>query len=373
MQKIHPFFTYCGYFQLYGWPGRTRLTSFGDDNGTARVSQINMLRVCAALNNNPVFLKPGLDRKLPLDWTVWAAMMNFGKEAENPDMSKLPLAYHFPSIGFAASRTDMQNYANDIGLVFQSNPVGAVSHHHNSHNCFILEAFEEPLAISSGYYDYYNSPHHDKWTRQTKSRNSITVDGGQGQMRGGHATGKLTKFVNGKDFDIIEGDASPAYDMLKTAIRTIVHVRPGIFVIRDRAVSSKNKHVFEYNLHGMNPGVMDEENQTMTLKMPKAECLVKFFAQGKWKFSSFDTFPVAPSRGNKSASYPEQWHFVASAPEAAMDLDLITVLMPYRTGEANKLPEVEKLQDGIKIIWKDGRTAIVRFVGDKVITEKSPL
>ena len=372
MQKIHPFFTYCGYYQLYGWPGRTRLTSFGDDNGTARTSQINTLRVCAALNNNPIFLKPGLDRKMPLDWTIWAALLNFGEEANNPDMSKLPLAYHFPSIGFAASRTDMQDYANDIGLVFQSNPVGAVSHHHNSHNCFILEAYEEPLAISSGYYDYYNSPHHDKWTRQTKSRNSITVDGGQGQMRGGHATGKLTKFVNSKDFDIIEGDASPAYAMLKTAIRTIVHVRPGIFVIRDRAESNKDKHIFEYNMHAHQPGVLDETNQTLTLKMPKAECLVKFYASTKWKFRSFDTFPVTPDRGSKPASHPEQWHFVASAPEAAMDLDLITVLMPYRTGEADKLPEVEKLPDGVKFIWKDGRTAIVRFAGDKVITEKNP-
>ena len=107
--------------------------------------------------------------------------------------------------------------------------------------------------------------------------------------------------------------------------------------------------------------------------MPKAECLVRFYAPAKWKFRSFDTFPVTPDRGNKPASYPEQWHFVASAPEAAMDLDLITVLMPYRTSDADKLPEVEKLPDGVKLIWKDGKTAIVRFAGDKVITEKSPL
>ena len=369
MQKIHPFFAKCGYFQLYGWPGRSRLTSFGDDNGTSKASQVNMMRVCAALNQNPVFLKPGMDRNMPLDWTIWPALTDFSKVGE-PDMSKLPLAYHFKSIGFAATRTDLQNYTNDIGLIFQSNPVGAVSHHHNSHNCFLLEAYEEPLAISSGFYDYYGSPHHDGWTRQTKSRNSITVDGGQGQMRGGHATGKLSKFVHGKDFDIIEGDASPAYAMLKTAVRTIVHVRPGIFVIRDKAVSNKNKHVFEYNLHSLNPGIMDEANQTLTLVMPKAECKVLFFAPEKWKFSSFDKFPITPARNGKNI-YPEQWHFRASAPEAAKELDLITVLLPYRTGEAAKLPKVEKISDGVKIIRQDGRTATVLFRNDQVLTGTS--
>jgi hypothetical protein len=133
--------------------------------------------------------------------------------------------------------------------------------------------------------------------------------------------------------------------MLKTAVRTIVHVRPGIFVIRDKAVSNKDKHVFEYNLHAFQPGEWDEKNQTVTLKMPKAECKVLFFGSAPWKFRSFDTFPIAPGR-TPTRPFPEQWHFVASAPEAAMDLDLITVLLPYRTGESAKLPEVKKLPDG---------------------------
>ena len=327
-----------------------------------------MLRICAAINNNPVFLKPALDRKQPDDWMIWAAIIE--KDTIGiPDMSKLPKAYHFPSIGFAALRTDMDDFNNDVGLLFQSNPLGAVSHHHNSHNCFMLEAFSEPLAISSGYYDYYSSPHHDKWTRQTKARNGITVDGGKGQMRGGHATGKLTKFINGSEFDIVEGDASPAYDMLKTAVRTIVHIRPGIFVIRDKAVSNKDKHVFEYNLHAFQPGEWDEKTQTVILKMPKAECKVLFFGNAPWKFRSFDTFPIAPAR-TQTRPYPEQWHFVASAPDAAMELDLITVLLPYRTGEAAKLPRVEKLPDGVKVIYQDGPSATVRFTENDVITAR---
>ena len=359
--KIHPFFRNCGYYPLYGWPGKSQQRSFGD--GTSPTHQTNMLRICAAINDNPVFLKPGIDRKQPIDWTIWAALSQYDL-FKTPDMSKLPTAWCFPSIGFAALRTDMTDWTNDVGLLFQSNPVGAVSHHHNCHNCFMLEAYTEPLAISSGYYDYYGGPHHAGWTRETKSRCGITVDGGKGQMRGGHATGRITRFENGRDFDIVEGDASPAYAMLDTAVRTIVHVRPGIFVIRDRA-TAKEPHTFEYSLHALAPGAFDEAAQTVTLKAPKAECLVLFLGVRPWKFRSFDKFPIPTMY-----PAPEQWHFVAAAPEKATSLDLLTVLLPYRTGEAAKLPKVEKLADGVRFTYADGHAATVRFAGDRVLTEK---
>ncbi len=365
LRKIHPFFLNCGYYPLYGWPGPSRQTSFGD--GTAPESQASMLRICAALNNNPVFLKPGLDRKQPTDaniWTVLTDRASLGK----PDMTKLPKAICFDSIGFVALRTDLENFDNDVGLIFQSNPYGAVSHHHNCHNCFMLEAYGEPLAISSGYYDHYDSAHHAGWTRETKSRNGITVDGGRGQMRGGHAAGKIIRFETGPDFDIVTGDASKAYDVLDTSLRTIVHVRPGFFVIRDRAAAPK-EHVFEYNLHAFQPGSFDEKTQTAVLKMPKAELKVLFLADAPWKFRSFDRFPIAPERSEKRP-HPEQWHFVASAPGASKTLDLITVLLPYRTGEADRLPEVEKLPDGVRFLFRDGKSAEVRFDGDRVMTRR---
>ena len=366
LMRIQPFFRYCGYYPLIGWPGPSRQTSFGD--GTSPSSQADMLRICAAMNQDPVFLKAGLDRRQPLGASIWAVLTDTAGLGK-PDMSRLPTAWQFPSIGFAALRTDLENFDNDVGLLFQSNPYGAVSHHHNCHNCFMLEAYGEPLAISSGYYDHYNSPHHDGWTRQTKARNGITVDGGLGQMRGGHAVGRLTQFEHGRDFDIVTGDASAAYEMLDTSFRTIVHVRPGIFVIRDRATAPAPQR-FEYQLHGLRPGEFDETAQTVTLKMPKAELLVRFFADRPWKFSSFDRFPIPPNRP-KPESYPEQWHFTAAAPEPSRTLELLTVLLPYRTGEANRLPEVEKLADGIRFRYADGHTAAVRFNGDRVITEKN--
>ena len=51
-------------------------------------------------------------------------------------------------------------------------------------------------------------------------------------------------------------------------------------------------------------------------------------------------------------------------------LDLVTVLLPYRTGAAAKLPQVEKLADGVLFRFADGHTAAVRMVNGKAVTEK---
>ncbi len=358
-----PFFVNTGYYPMIGWPGPSKQTSFGD--GVDPVNQAQMLKVMAAYNRNADFLKPSSTLPSRLDFSVWPVLTG-GVKLDKPNLAKLPKAWNFPGIGFVAMRTDLDNFDNDVGLIFQSNPYGTVSHHHNAQNCFMLEAFGEPLAISSGYYDYYSSPHHEGWTRQTKARNGVTFDGGKGQIRGGEAVGKITEFSTGKDFDIATGDATAAYPGFLKAKRTIVHVRPGIFVIRDFNVD-KNEHIFEYNLHGFKPGAFDEKAQKVTLKMPKAELEVRFLADKPWKFESFDKFPVAPQ---PSPSRTEQWHFRASAPEKSREMDLITVLLPYRVGERDKLPEVKKLADGVELTFKDGKKAIVRFDGDKVITEK---
>lgn len=326
-----------------------------------------VLRDFAACLNNPDFLAPALDLKLGR----WNQINNLLPEYDKlgkPDLAKLPPARYFKGIGFVAMRTDMGNFDNDIGLLFQSNPMGVQSHHHQSQNCIMLEAYSEPLAISSGHYDFYGSPHHTGWMQQTRSRWGITFDGGKGQFRSPEAVGAITKFSTGKDFDLAVGDASRAYRELDRSLRTIVHVRPGIFVIRDEN-SAPEPHVFEYNMHAVRPGTVDEADQSVTIRMDKAFLKVKFFADSPWKFHSFDKFPIPiiNARGHKDVEklWPEQWHCVASAPAPATSMDLISVLLPGRAGEENRIPRVEKLDSatahGVRLTFADGSGAIVGF------------
>ena len=62
-------------------------------------------------------------------------------------------------------------------------PITAViySHSHADQNAFVIEAFGRGLAIATGYYPWYGSPHHHQWTRSTQAVNSVLIDG-KGQI-----------------------------------------------------------------------------------------------------------------------------------------------------------------------------------------------
>lgn len=116
-------------------------------------------------------------------------------------------------------------------------------------------------------------------------------------------------------------------------------------MIRDEN-SAPEPHTFEYNMYAVRPGSVDAGNQAVTIRMDKAFLKVLFFADVPWKFRSFDKFPVPinNARGHKDVEklWPEQWHCVASAPAAAKSMDLISVLLPGRTGEEGEAAEGRK-------------------------------
>ena len=364
-----PYFRNCGYYALYGWPYETRLPSFGD-GGCPRGNVMLTQTIAAAYVGNSDWMSSfwqsgGIPSPevVPDKALIHRDLRAMGK----PDLGKLPPARFFPDLGFAVMRNRMGDYPNDVGLIFECTPYGNSSHRHNAQNCFMLEAYTEPLLISSGYYDAYGSLHHRHWTWETRSHCSITYDGGKGQIRGGEAAGRLTDWRHDADFDTATGDATRAYPGAKRVTRTIVHVRPGYFVIFDRAEAEKPR-VWEFNLHTVRPGRFDAAKQTMTAEMPKAGVLVKFFAPSPLVFSDADREPHRPNRNVDE--WPERWHFRAALAKPDRTLDLVTVLLPYRTGAAAKLPQVEKLADGVLFRFADGHSATVRMVNGKVVTEK---
>ena len=361
------YFRNAGYYPLYGWPAETRLPSFGDGE-TPRYNLAMTSAIAASYSGNPDFLTSirrlggaptaHIAPSMPLIVRDWSQL-------GPARLDRLPTARLFPDIGFVVMRNNLAQYEDDIGLIFECSPFGNTSHRHNAQNCFMLEAYTEPLLLSSGYYDAYESPHHRLWTWETKSHCGLTYDGGRGQLRSEQAAGAITEFRHDKDFDLATGDASRAYPELKRVLRTIVHVRPGLFVIRDRAEADA-PHVWEFNLHTVQPGVFDESRQSMALELPKAGLEVRFFAPEPLRFGTFrnTVLPAAPEKR------PERWHFRASWPRAARAMELWPVLMPYRTGRKDALPQLEKLPDGIRLAFPDGSVRIVRFQGETVLLER---
>jgi hypothetical protein len=168
--------------------------------------------------------------------------------------STQPTSAYFPAVGWSAMHSSLTDRLR-TSVFFKSSPFGSVNHSHADQNSFVIYSKGKVLAMDSGVYDYYNSPHWRDYYKQTKAHNAITFDGGQGQSLGatglGERTynGKLTKFLNYPGYDITAGDATAAYaGKLTQAKRTVVFIRPSTIVTVDQ-MNSLTARKYEYNLH----------------------------------------------------------------------------------------------------------------------------
>lgn len=187
-----------------------------------------------------------------------------------PDASlKIKNSFLFEDAGYVAFHSDTKR-SDRSSLFFRSSQLGSENHSHADNNAFVFVSKGKEVLISGGFYDYYNSPHHDSWTRQTRSKNALTFDGGIGQSewtdrpddingvkrQAGHiyqstdANGKLVNFQDKDGWMIATGDATNAYrsytgsnntwtPLLQAAYRTVVYSKAdGVAIIYDYAKSA---------------------------------------------------------------------------------------------------------------------------------------
>lgn len=168
--------------------------------------------------------------------------------------STQPNGAYFPAVGWSAMHSALNDRLR-TSVFFKSSPFGSVNHSHADQNSFVMFAKGVVLAMDSGVYDYYNSPHWRNYYKQTRAHNAITVDGGQGQSLGATglgdraAAGRLTRFQQTLAYDISSGDATAAYGgLLSRAKRTLIFIRPSTLVTVDQLASAVPRR-YEYNLH----------------------------------------------------------------------------------------------------------------------------
>lgn len=207
---------------------------------------------------------------------IWLLMSPYG----STDVISLPEgvgnAAIFPSVGMVAMHSDL-SVRNRMSIYFKSSPYGSFNHSHADQNSFVIHAHGKPVLMSSGYYDYYGSPHWLGWYKQTRAHNAITFDGGQGQgVDSREASGRIVQFSTTPEIDIVTGDASRAYEgKLTTALRTLIYIRPGVLIVIDR-LRSDLPRMWEWNLHAMEAfrvrgagliSVMDADKEVMCVDM----------------------------------------------------------------------------------------------------------
>ena len=322
-----PFFHNTPYYKLYANPPYARLSPFGDNQQAAPPrGSGQLMSAFATLLHDPYLQwyaevqKSGRDLG-PLGFALVDAKL----KAKSP--AGLPQARLFAGAGLVAMHDNLADPRGNAYLLFRSSPFGSVSHGHADQNAFAVEAFGEALAIASGYYPWYGSPHHQHWVWETRSVNSITLDGGQGQtIRSPESTGRIAQFVTGGRYDYALGDATAAYGgRLTKFYRRVIHIRPaGRFVIVDE-LESRQPVTFEWRLHALEQIDVDAAAQRAFVRRGKARLAADFVTPGGLKFAETDQFDPPPERGGEN-----QWHLVASTPGKTVAAQFMVALSAYR-------------------------------------------
>lgn len=371
-----PFWRNTAYFAMYGlmpYGG----SSFGDlTNIMGPTGSIALvLEKAAVLNADPYPLAfaRALRQRPPGGFPYYtydaidALLQRFRvSQARLPEVSlaELPQSRYFDDIGVVDMHSALGDAANDIMLGFRSSPQGSASHGFSDQNSFVLNAFGQPLAINSGYREYYDSAHHVGWSRQTKSKNAVLF-GNEGQrIKDATATGRITRYVDGKTFTFATGDAQAAYAPYATlALRHVFFVARRYFIIFDE-LGAPAAVPFQWQLHSREKMEISQDRGEIVQQKGDARLTVHFLwpAPRALTFAQTDAFdpPVLPDYRKKM---PNEWHATARTQQAARSQDFITLLYPWRATDKAPRPlsQEQKADQGyaVRVLADEGNTVIL--------------
>jgi hypothetical protein len=358
-----------GYFKLYGNPPYSKMSPFGDGQSYGGVVGVNTMWLLGVMLKDP-HLAWYAEQQHYSPSGVESFLLS-EKQVAGKAPADLAQARCFHDVGLACLHSDLAHDDRNVQVLLRSSPYGSISHSYADQNAFTLDAFGEPLAIASGYYPYYSSPHHDKWTRQSKAANTIGVDGEGQPTRDWNAKGRITAFETNDRYHYTVGDASAAYGGRLTKFeRRILFLRPvaadmdPVVVIYDD-LASANASTYQWWLHALERMEIDEQAQRVVIRRGEAQADVYFLTPEGLRFSQTDQFTVPPE--GDAERFPNQWHLTAETTTQAPAAHFVTVLLPHRKGQ-DPAARVKLLSgDGYvgAEITAQGRRHVVAFRTDR--------
>jgi len=329
--KEKPFFKNTGYFGLYAAYPRRPTKAFGDSH------------------ENPVgeshgHLMYNLSTLYQNSWFRWYADVfgithRTGREAflyYDPDLKPrppltIPQSHAFKDVGLVAMHSNMPEPDNNVTLLFQSNPFGAISHNYACQNAFVIEAYGEPLAISTGARQQHGSPHHRQWMWHTKAHNSILVDN-EGQVtRKPSSAGRIINYQEEHTYVYTAGDATSAYGgRLERFHRHVLFIRPEYFVIIDDLKTSGKAYTFQWLLHSPTKIWVDTDKNIMVNQSGNVRLTSRFLLPEKMEFIQHTGFTP---QVEDSLSWQNQFHLTASTTSPAASKKIVTVMRVDKTEE----------------------------------------
>lgn len=268
----------------------------------------------------------------------------------------IPNAAYFSSIGWTAMHSDLAD-PNRVSIYFKSSPFGSFNHSHADQNSFVINANGKALAIDSGYYDWYGSPHWSNWYNQTLAHNGITFNGGTGQkINDKGAVGEIIHFEHNKQYDVVVGEASQAFkgELIK-ARRTMAYIRPGTIVVYDR-LSSKNRRSWEWNIHSLSK--MEKIDQrTIKIANQGTKLCVQILEPQDLSFNQTDQFTESPDFSDRVVA--NQWHGRFTTMDKTKDNEFLAVMQV--NCQANNLVNDVGYQRGQYVVTLKSVNATVKI------------
>jgi len=358
-----PFFRNTPYYALYTAAPYNEHRPFGDGAWSSPAGIGRTLYAFSSLLEDPY-----------LRWFHKASGRSAGRElmtlmTYSPHIkarvpSNLPAARCFPSVGLASMHSALGDKDSDISLLFRSSPFGSVSHGHADQNAFTIDAYGKALALATGFYPWYSSPHHHKWTRDTRAVCSILVDRKGQVVRSWKARGRITDFALTDKTAYVAGQAAEAYGgRLKRFRRHIVHIRPDVFVIYDDLVAAKPA-TFQWLLHAHDK--IGVEGRTLRVSRKPAEMDVHMLLPAESTITQNDKYvPEPEAHKHKRRNYEKTWHLEVSTKRPESTGRFLNVMVIRRTGDKPSVTSVRlverKGQVGVELTGPNGRTTVVIF------------
>lgn len=319
-----PFFHQAGDFALYTLPPGAPAGAWGDQGNLVTSKQMAPLMATLALGaRDPHWWWYAQAHNVSMlgdyfDFICHARALDLEPKAP----TGLPQSRAFHDVGVAVLNTNLLDARQNVQVHFKSSPFGRQSHGYNANNAFMLYLRGEPVFTQTGRREVHGSPHHREWMWDSKSDNSILVNGKGQEKHSSTARGRIAGFKTSPEFDYVAGEAAESYEgRLTRCTRRILFFKPNVILIHD-LLDAVEPSTFQWLLHAR--GAFEIGENAAHWKGEADEVQVQFLAPSGMEITQTDQFSTPPAEW---AHYElDEWHLTASRPAKTAHQEFLTLM-----------------------------------------------
>ncbi|UJS17889.1 MAG: heparinase II/III family protein [Candidatus Jettenia sp.] len=321
----------------------------------------------------------------------------------------LPLVKAFERVGAYVFREGWKG--DNVIALFKCTPIYFFNHSHRDANSFEIW-YKGDLAIDSGYYDWYGSPHWFNYYIRSIAHNTVLIydpneiittwdkvksnDGGQRFSQWHHEQPYNVEDLKRKAFHVTDsqllednedyalavGDATRAYSPHKCGqfkryfvfLKRIENWKHPIIVVFDKVISTKQEYAKTWLLHSINKPKIEDNLITIVNDGGKLWCYVVQpddfdirLVGGKGREFEVNgiNYPPDTTKKDDVEKWSGSWRVELRENPPQKETHYLNVLIPGEKSKANP-PVVKKILNGVRIenwevIYKDNELKVIKI------------